>query len=349
MRNYFPNLYENRRTAEMLGAAIENNTISHALLIVGPEGSGKSTLAMEIAMALNCEKRTDRAYPLPCGFCNTCRRIKGSNFTDVKYLEKSKDRATIGVDAVKDFREDMFLSATESDRKIYIIDSAHTMTPEAQNALLKVLEEPPTSVVIMMLANEADKILTTVKSRAQLISMEKIPNDKLSKYILSVSEDARLLSTTDRSAFDAVILASDNLIGAALKLCSKKDREIILADREITLGFLRAMRGRIQYANLNRQVYEIPTKTRGEMSAALEEIIKATRDLIVTRTSSQRARLLFFSSKEEADELSRAIGLPRLLMLEEVLREALRLNSMNVNVQSIISNLAAELKTREKH
>jgi DNA polymerase-3 subunit gamma/tau len=91
-------------------------------LIVGPSGSGKSTLAREIAMAINCEKRNEGAYPMPCGFCNTCRRIREGNFTDIKYLEKPKDRATIGVEAVKDFREDMFLSATESERKIYIID-----------------------------------------------------------------------------------------------------------------------------------------------------------------------------------------------------------------------------------
>lgn len=349
MRNYFPNLYENRRTAEMLGTSIENNTLSHALLIVGPAGSGKSTLANEIAMAVNCEKKGEGAYPLPCGFCNTCRRIRGGNFTDIKYLEKHKDRATIGVESVKEFREDMFLSATESEKKIYVIDSAHTMTPEAQNALLKVLEEPPTNVLIMMLCSEPDRILTTVKSRAQLITMEKIPNERLEEYLLSASEEARLLKTTDKAAFEALLLASDNVIGNALRLTSKRDRDLILAEREITVAFLRALCGRIEYARLNRAISDIPSKTRGELTEALEEIVKATRDLIVIKASSGKAKLLFFTSKTEAEELSRAIGTKRLLSLIEILNGAIRLNSMNANVQSILANISAELKMREKH
>ncbi len=333
----------------MLGASIENNTLSHALLIAGPSGSGKSTLANEIAMALNCEKRTDKAYPLPCGFCNTCRRIREGNFTDIKYLEKPKDRATIGVEAVKDFREDMFLSATESDRKIYVIDSAHTMTPEAQNALLKVLEEPPTSVLIMMLCSEPDRILTTVKSRAQLITMEKISNDKLSEYLLSVSDDARSLKATDKAAFDALILASDNVIGNAIRLTSKKDRELILSERETTVGFLRALCGRIEYSRLSRAISDIPSKSRVELTEALEEIIKATRDLIVVKASGGKAKLVFFTSQAEAEALSRQIGTRRLLALEEVLGDAIRLNSMNANIQSILANISARLKFGENY
>ena len=349
MRSYFPKLYDNRRSAAMLGAAVENNNLSHALLIVGPSGSGKSTLAGEIAMAVNCEKRGDGAYPLPCGFCNTCRRIRGGNFPDVKYLEKQKERATIGVEAVKDFREDMFLSATEADKKIYIIDSAHTMTPEAQNALLKVLEEPPTSVLIMMLCSEPDRILTTVKSRAQLITMEKISNERLREYILSASEEARLLKSTDGTAFDALILASDNVIGNALRLTSKKEREQILLEREITLGFLRALCGRIEYSRLSRAVAEIPSRTRGELGLALEEIIKAARDLIAVKATGKQAKMLFFTSPAEADELSRAIGTPRLLRLVDILNGAIKLNSMNANIQSILANITAELRFRENH
>lgn len=349
MRNYFQNLYENRRTASMLGTAIENNTLSHALLIVGPQGSGKSTLAREISMALNCEKRHDGAYPLPCGFCNTCRRIREGNFTDIKHLEKQKDRATIGVEAVKDFREDMFLSATESERKIYIIDSAHTMTPEAQNALLKVLEEPPTSVLIMLLCSEPDRILTTVKSRAQLITMEKIPSDKLSEYLLSVSDEARLLKASDSAAFDALILASDNVIGNAIRLTSKNDKELILAKRECVSSFLRALCGRIEYSRLSRAISDIPSKTRGELAESLEEIIKATRDLIVVKASSGRAKMLFFTSAAEAEALSRQIGTRRLLALEKIMTDAIRLNSMNANIQSILANISAELRFSEKH
>ena len=135
MRRYFPRLYGNKKTKERIGSAIDNKTLPHAFLVIGESGSGKTTLATEIAAALNCERRGDASSALPCGECNCCRRIYDGNFPDLKVLSKQKDRATIGVDAIKDFREDMFLSSTESEYKIYVIDDAECMTTEAQNAL----------------------------------------------------------------------------------------------------------------------------------------------------------------------------------------------------------------------
>jgi hypothetical protein len=179
--------------------------------------------------------------------------------------------------------------------------------------------------------------------------MEKISAERLEDYVLSASEEARLLKTTDKDAFDALMLASDNIIGNALRLTSKKERDLILAEREITVNLLRALCGRIEYARLNRAIADIPSKTRGELTEALEEIIKATRDLIVVKTSSGKAKLLFFTSISEAEELSRSIGTRRLLALEEILKSSIRLNSMNANVQSILANISAELKMSEKH
>ena len=177
MSKYFSALYGNEAVKDRLGRAIRSGTLAHAFLVSGPDGSGKTTLAMEIAAALNCERR--EGAELPCHVCNTCRRIKDGSFIDVKWLEKPKDKMTIGVGEVRTFREDMFLSATESDYKIYIIDNADKMTPNAQNALLKVLEEPPSNVVIFMLSESDDAILTTIKSRAQYVAMERFDEDGL--------------------------------------------------------------------------------------------------------------------------------------------------------------------------
>ena len=133
MSKYFSALFGNEATKARIGRAITDGTLPHAFLVSGPEGSGKATLATEIAAALNCERRG--GGELPCHMCNSCRRIKDGSFIDVKWLEKPKDKMTIGVGEVRTFREDMFLSATESDYKVYIIDDADRMTPNAQNAL----------------------------------------------------------------------------------------------------------------------------------------------------------------------------------------------------------------------
>ena len=105
-RSYFSGLYGNDAAKKRLGASIENGTLPHAFLIVGESGSGKKTLASLLAMALNCEKKGDKGAPLPCGVCNTCRRIKEGNFTDITTLRRSDGKATIGVDEVRLFREE---------------------------------------------------------------------------------------------------------------------------------------------------------------------------------------------------------------------------------------------------
>ena len=112
MRDYFSGLFGNEDTKTRVGRAIESGTVPHAFLIGGPSGSGKTVLATEICAAVNCERKNNRSSALPCRECENCRRIFEGNYPDVKILSKPKDRATLGVEAVKDFREDMFLSST---------------------------------------------------------------------------------------------------------------------------------------------------------------------------------------------------------------------------------------------
>ena len=201
MRGYLETVLGNSDSRLRLGRAVESETLPHALLIAGQFGSGKHTLALAVAAALNCEHKTDSLYPLPCGVCNSCRRVRENSFTDIKTLSKKKDKATIGVGEVRDFREDMFLSATESVHKIYIIESAECLTTEAQNALLTVLEEPPVGVTIILLATECDRLLTTVRSRVQLIMTERFTERELEEYLLKKSRDAREIKNKSPEAF----------------------------------------------------------------------------------------------------------------------------------------------------
>ena len=132
MRDFLPGLFGNDAAKLRIGLAIENKTLAHAFLICGPEGSGKTTLALEMAAAVNCENKNDPRHSLPCHSCNTCRRIRSGGFVDIKFLERKGDKQTIGVSEIRDYREDMFLSSSESDHKIYIIKDADKMTPNAQ-------------------------------------------------------------------------------------------------------------------------------------------------------------------------------------------------------------------------
>ena len=341
MREYFKRLLGNVETKTRIGTAIDNGRMPHAFLLTGADGSGKRMLATEIAAALNCEGRGEVGSPLPCGVCNSCRRIYEGNFTDVKILEKPKDRATIGVEPIKLLREDMFLSASESDYKVYVIDNAELMTPEAQNALLKVLEEPPLRVVIILLSTEGDKILTTIKSRVQHVALSRFGEGEMREYLLSKSEEARRLSREAPDKLEAIIMSADGRLGQAEALMNKKLSDACESGRETVLEILRALRRGGSYATLYSAMSDLPQK-RAELVGALELIITAIRDMILAKHSE--GRLLFFTSREECQSLGEEIGVRRLMDIYDAVAEAHSYCQKNANVSNLISNLTAKIK-----
>ena len=342
MRNYFPLLLGNGDTKMRLGSAILSRSMPHAFLIGGPSGSGKNTLAVEIAAALNCANTDSEGYSLPCGVCSSCKRIYEGNFPDIKFLSRKKERATIGVDAIKTFREDMFLSSTESECKIYIIKDAHTMTPEAQNALLKVLEEPPRRVYIILLAEECDKILTTIKSRVQYIPMARFDDVELTKYLVEKSELAAKLQFEDKEKFIGAVISADGRLGRAIELVrGKAAEENNLARREV-YEFIAALGQRSGYENILAAVGSLP-KARGELLISLERIITALRDLIAVKTGGG-AKMLFFSSAEEAIHACADTNTKKLLAVYDAVNEAHELTYRNANINNLIANLASKIK-----
>ena len=341
MRIYFPRLIGNEETKERLGRAIESGTLPHAFLIGGPSGSGKSTLAIEIAAALNCSERHS-SQTLPCGKCNNCHRIYEGNFPDVKILAKKKDKATLGVEAVKDFREDMFLSSTESENKIYIIDDAESMTPEAQNSLLKVLEEPPKSVSIILLAKECDRILTTIKSRAQYIPMSRFDEDELARQLLKESAEARAMNTADPTRFMGLVMSADGRLGLAKDLMNKRLSEESEEERGEIVRLIRAISQKVSYLEIYSAVSCFPTK-RVELTITLERLMNALRDLIVTKYD-ENAKTVFFPSGEEAVRQCGDIDRKRLIVLYDAVNETHELCVRNANVTNLIASLASKIR-----
>lgn len=347
MRAYFERLLGNDETKSRIARAIESSTLAHAFLIGGPSGSGKTTLALEMAAAINCEKASDNSSPLPCGVCSSCRRIYDGNFPDLKFLSKKKDKATIGVDEVKDFREDMFLSSTEADKKIYVIDDAECMTVEAQNALLKVLEEPPSAVIIIMLATECDRILTTIKSRVQYIPMSRFTEKELAERLIADSSAARAMSVEDRERFDGIIMSADGRIGEAKKLLSPRTAAENEEERSDITSIVRLIGQKNAYDKIYTAMNALPQK-RAELIPVLERLIGAIHDLIVAKYAKE-ARTVFFTSLEEALKTCGDVPEKRLLFVYDAVIEAHRLCVMNANVQNVIVNLSSKIRMAASH
>ena len=168
---------------ESLQSAVRANRVSHAYLLAGPDGIGKKTVALTFAQALCCP--TDRPDPaVPCGGCSSCRRIGRDVHPDVQVVslktqatvaEKSGSKNTsLTIDTVRSLRASAALLPMEATRRVSIVDDAETLQGAAQEALLKTLEEPPHAVTIILLANDAEALLPTIRSRCQVIELHPV-------------------------------------------------------------------------------------------------------------------------------------------------------------------------------
>lgn len=169
----FDTLLGNDRLKNNLRSAFEKNRISHFYLISGPAGSGRHTLARLLAAAIMCD-----GAEKPCMTCNACRKILNGNHPDFITVD-DPEKKHVSVDLVRSAREDIYIRPNEGKRKIYMIPRAQDMRVEAQNALLKVLEEPPAYGVFILLTDNPEKLLTTVRSRCTELSLSALPEQLL--------------------------------------------------------------------------------------------------------------------------------------------------------------------------
>jgi len=150
--------------------AIDAGKIHHAYLFSGPRGVGKTTVARILAKTINCAdpyaetefSKSDK--PEPCNQCTNCKEISNGNSLDVIEMDAASNR---GIDEIRELKENVILAPASCKYKVYIIDEAHMLTPEASNALLKTLEEPPKHVIFILATTERHKILPTILSRCQ--------------------------------------------------------------------------------------------------------------------------------------------------------------------------------------
>ncbi len=336
MRQYLSELVGNAALRARIGEDIAKGSFSHAYILEGDEGSGKHTLARAIAMSLACENRQNDTEPLPCGHCRSCRKIAAGNCPDILHVTREKDRATMGVDVIRELRTDVPVLPNDLDFKIYLIEEAHLMTQQAQNAFLLTLEEPPAFVLFLLLANDADVLLETVRSRAPVLRMQPIDDATLSGYLLSpdrpaVARAAKTLFEQSPDDFSALIRMSDGRIGRALTLLEEKKRAPLLARRDTAEKVCDLLSRGSGGTELLSLLYAFD-KSREEAAARLSSIRDALRDLLAL-TLSDTAPLVFFTNRERAEDLSIRFTAAALLARIEATDEALAALSINANVR----------------
>ena len=192
--------------------AIEEDKVSHAYIFNGPEASGKMMLAEAFAMALQCEGEGKR----PCLECRSCRQAADHNQPDIIYVSHEKPN-TIGVDDIRtQINNDIDIKPYSSRYKVYIVDEAQKMNQQAQNALLKTIEEPPAYAIILLLTTNADIFLHTILSRCITLNLKAVKEDRIKEYLM------KHYQIPDYQA-DICAAFSQGNVGKAIQLASSEE------------------------------------------------------------------------------------------------------------------------------
>lgn len=202
----FEALLGNEKLKHSLVSARDKGKMSHFYLLSGPEGSGRHTLADLIAAAMLC-----REPDAPCGTCRSCRKVFSHNHPDYITIDDPEKRI-IPVKLIREARSDIFIRPNEGDKKIYLFPRGQDLNIEGQNALLKVLEEPPAYGVFLLLCDNPDKLLPTVRSRCVELKLQALPEGLLRSVLTREFPDA------DEQTVSGALLRSGGYLGQARTL-----------------------------------------------------------------------------------------------------------------------------------
>lgn len=337
--------------SETLRNSITSGRIAHAYLFCGTRGTGKTSTAKIFSRAVNCEHTNDGN---PCNLCDTCRGIMDGSILDVYEMDAASNS---GIDNIREIREEVIYSPTNSKFKVYIIDEAHMLTTEAFNALLKTLEEPPEHIIFILATTEPHKIPATILSRCQRFDFRRIGiydiERRLSKIVkeegINITPDALELiaELADGSMRDGLSILDQCAAYAKEELKYDDIVDIVgIADKRILFPIVDSI-AEYDSANALSAVDNFLKKGK-EAADFLEEMIFHFRALMLCKSTKNAGEILEKSEQliEKYKTQAEKFGLQRLIysiqLLGEYLLQAKKLSSPKVAVEMAVVLLCAK-------
>ena len=324
----FKDIIGHEQIIEHLQNAITMDKVSHAYIINGPEKSGKMILAEAFATTLQCEEGGAE----PCMECHSCKQAVGRNQPDILYMLHEKPN-TISVDDIRtQLNNDIVIKPYSSKYKVYIVDEAEKMNVQAQNALLKTIEEPPAYAVIILLTTNADRFLPTILSRCVTLNIKAVPDEKIKKYLMSHYQ------IPDYQAEVCVAFAQGN-VGKAIALASSEDFNELKAS---AIQLIKRLDD-IDLYEMTEAVKQI-SEYKLEINDYFDLMMIWYRDVLYYKATKDVNKLIFkdeiYDIKRQAEQSSYN-GIETIL---EALQKAQVRLSANVNFDLVIELLLLTIK-----
>ena len=308
--------------------AVLTGNISHAYILSGEAGMGKKSLANAFALALLCEK----GQADPCRQCHACKQVMSGNHPDLIYVTHEKP-ASIGVDDVRrQINDTIQVKPYSSAHKIYIVDEAEKMTVQAQNALLKTIEEPPAYAVILLLTTNAEAFLPTILSRCVQLKLKPLKDGEVKDYLVS-RMGVELSQAEIYTAF-----ARGNL-GKAIHLADSEDFRHLYGE---LLDLLKNLK-KSDISELLERIRKMK-EDKLDLHQCLDFMQMWSRDVLMYKTTKDINLLIFkdeFSTVNAMSTVSGYEGLERILTAIDKAR--IRLDA-NVNMELVMELLLLTMK-----
>lgn len=301
-----------------ISAAAAQRKLSHCYLITGPKGSGKHTLCRLLMAAMQCPEAS-----APCYRCVQCRKVAQNIHPDVIWVD-DPEKKTIPVKLIRETCSDAFIRPNEGQRKIYVIPRSQDLGLPGQNALLKMMEEPPAYVTFILLCENPDQLLPTIRSRCVELALSPLNNQQLTAAL------QQQYPQRDPADLQAAALRSSGFLGQALELLSSED-SLLGQSEAFAQAFAR--RDRMQLLQILVSMEKMPRNT---FRQTLLQWIDLLEQAMLTRSGID-------SPLQLCRELARSRTMAELMHAVEQLQTTADRCEANVGVGHLCGALAAKL------
>ena len=317
----------NSEAKRLLSAFVDGGRLPHALLLEGPAGSGRRTMARLIARAVVCSSEGEK----PCGQCAACIKAAGGNHPDI--VETGGDGAarSFHIETVRELRDKAYILPNEAPRRAVILAGAQGMTEQAQNALLKILEEPPAHALFILTCENRAQLLSTIQSRTVCVSLGPVEPEEAEEAV------RRLLPHADREAIRQAVAVFGGLIGQAVQGLSEGTFQKVI---ELTPAFVRAVAAPDELTLL--RLTGGLEKDKDLADGVLGALGLVFRDAAAERFGAQAAPLSV--APGAAKELARSLTRGQLLALVKAVEELQADRRRNMNYTLFLTLLCSRLR-----
>lgn len=313
--------------SKILMNSIKKNRIAHAYLIQGLRGTGKKEIATLLTQTIFCPEKKGVE---PCGVCHVCKRVSSRNHPDVHWIEK--DGQSIKNEQVDYLRKEFSYSSLESTRKIYIIDDAQTLTNQAANRLLKFLEEPLVETTAILLTDNIQAMIPTIRSRCQIIDLKPLDTDLLQKEMMKSNlseQQSRLMSAITYNIDEAIELDED-----------EKYQEIIKSAKGMIEAIVNNYDNRFIYLHQN-WLKEITD--RNDTEHGLDLLLLGFKDIAYLQIGKKESLVFFNATDQILKDAQQHFSKKRLLQIMNALLKTKQKLKQNVNPTLLMEQFVLQL------